>query len=107
MLEPISVRINHVEHFLHLIARHLELELIPIQDIYGPTAYNPEISALVISEETRAGANSIATLRVEKHLQPLQVYIIDVIGETSIIKQDKIASDKMSSTKIRERLSHS
>jgi pantetheine-phosphate adenylyltransferase len=102
MLEPISVRIDHVKTFLHLIARHLELELLPIQDIYGPTAYDPEISALVISEETRTGADSIATLRNENNLQPLKVYIIDVIGDKS--KVDKI-SEKMSSTKIRARLS--
>src|SRR5947207_7464724 len=74
MLESISVRTDNVRKFLRLIARHLELELVPIQDVYGPTAYDPEISALVISEETRAGAKSIAELRKEKGLQELDVY---------------------------------
>lgn len=91
--------------FLTLIARNLELELVPIQDVYGPTAYDPEISGLVISEETRAGAQSIAELRKEKGLQALDVFVIDVIGDAGgKVTVDKMAEEKMSSTKIRERL---
>lgn len=105
MLEPISLRVEMVRKFLRLIARNLELELVPINDVYGPTAYDPEISALVISEETKAGAQSIADLRKEKGLQELEVFIIDVIGEQSgKLGMDKMAEEKMSSTKIRERL---
>lgn len=91
--------------FLTLIARHLEYELVPIQDVYGPTAYDPEISGLVISEETRSGADSIAELRKEKGLQELDVFVIDVIGENvGKVGMERMAEDKMSSTKIRERL---
>ena len=91
--------------FLTLIARNLELELVPIQDVYGPTAYDPEISGLVISEETRAGAQSIAELRKEKGLQMLDVFLIDVIGNAGgKVGVEKMAEEKMSSTKIRERL---
>ena len=91
--------------FLTLIARNLELELVPIQDVYGPTAYDPEISGLVISEETRAGAQSIAELRKEKGLQTLDVFVIDVIGDAGgKVGVEKMAEEKMSSTKIRERL---
>jgi len=94
-----------VRKFLTLIARNLELELVPIQDVYGPTAYDPEISGLVISEETRAGAQSIAELRKEKGLQALDVFVIDVIGDAGgKVTVDKMAEEKMSSTKIRERL---
>jgi pantetheine-phosphate adenylyltransferase len=94
-----------VRKFLTLIARNLELELVPIQDVYGPTAYDPEISGLVISEETRAGAQSIADLRKEKGLQALDVFLIDVIGDAGgKVEVEKMAEEKMSSTKIRERL---
>jgi pantetheine-phosphate adenylyltransferase len=94
-----------VRKFLTLIARNLELELVPIQDVYGPTAYDPEISGLVISEETRAGAQSIAELRKEQGLQTLDVFVIDVIGDAGgKVGVEKMAEEKMSSTKIRERL---
>lgn len=105
LLESISFRTQTVRTFLTLISRHLELGLVPIHDVYGPTAYDPEISALVISEETRAGAESIAKLRMEKGLQPLEVFVIDVIGDSEAnLAMEKIAESKMSSTKIRERL---
>jgi pantetheine-phosphate adenylyltransferase len=104
VLEPISLRIENARKFLNLIARNLELELVPISDIYGPTAHDPSISALVISEETQAGASAIASLRAEKGLQPLQLFVIDVIGDKPGKLKD-MATEKMSSTKIRERLS--
>jgi len=88
-----------------LIARQLELTLVPIHDIYGPTAYDPEISAIVVSEETRAGAESVNKLRKEKDLQQLEMFVIDVIGEEKgKVGLENMAQDKMSSTKIRERL---
>jgi len=104
-LEPISLRIENVRKFLTLIARQLELTLVPIHDIYGPTAYDPEISAIVVSEETRAGAESVNKLRKEKDLQQLEMLVIDVIGEEKgKVGLENMAQDKMSSTKIRERL---
>jgi pantetheine-phosphate adenylyltransferase len=96
-----------VRKFLNLIARHLELELVPIQDVYGPTAYDPDISALVISKETRAGAKSIADLRKEKGLRELDVFVIDVIGDKrGKVPMETMAEEKMSSTKIRQRLAN-
>lgn len=104
-MEPISLRIENVRKFLTLIARQLELTLVPIHDIYGPTAYDPEISAIVVSEETRAGAESVNKLRKEKDLQQLEMLVIDVIGEEKgKVGLENMAQDKMSSTKIRERL---
>lgn len=77
--------------------------MVPISDVYGPTAYDPEISALVISEETKAGAEAIESLRKEKGLRGLQVFVIDVVGESPGKLRD-MAVEKMSSTKIRERI---
>ena len=106
VLEPLSIRTQAVREFLNLIALNLELDLVPIQDVYGPTAFDPEISGLVISEETRSGAQTIADLRQEKGLQSLEVFVIDVIGDKEgKVSVDKIAEAKMSSTKIREQIS--
>jgi phosphopantetheine adenylyltransferase len=79
--------------------------LVPIHDVYGPTAYDVEISAMVISEETRAGAQSVNQLRREKDMCQLDVFVIDVIGEqTGKLDIEQIAGGKMSSTRIREKL---
>ena len=107
LLESISLRTQNVRNFLNLIARNLEHDLSPMHDVYGPTAYDPDVSALVISEETWAGAVSIADLRRKKGLQELEVFVIDVIGEqVGKVGMERMAEEKMSSTKIRERLSH-
>jgi pantetheine-phosphate adenylyltransferase len=106
LLEPISVRTQTVWEFLHLTAQGLEAYLVPLQDVYGPTAYDPKVSGLVISEETRSGAQSIADISREKGLQPLKVFVIDVIGDQEgKVSLGKMAEAKMSSTKIREQLS--
>lgn len=104
MLESLSLRTENVRKFLTLIARQLELDLVPIHDVYGPTAYDPDISALVISEETRSGAGSIADLREKRGLQELELFTIDVIGEEGETVGTEKMAEKMSSTKIRERL---
>jgi pantetheine-phosphate adenylyltransferase len=105
LLESLSTRTANVRNFLTLIARNLELDLVPIQDIYGPTAWDPYLSGLVISEETRPGAVAVAKLRKEKGLDTFDLLVIDVIGEnTGKLEETRIAEDKMSSTKIRERL---
>jgi phosphopantetheine adenylyltransferase len=60
---------------------------------------------LVISEETRAGADTVIKVREERHLPPIEVYSIDVIGDTPRKLQGKdMAELKLSSTKIREQL---
>ena len=79
-------------------------QIVPIVDVYGPTAVDGEISAIIISEETRAGAASIAEVRKEKGFQPLQVYEIAVLGESGVVSGAQMADLKLSSTAIRREL---
>lgn len=36
----------------------LEYDIVPISDVYGPTATDPDIQALVLSQETVAGGDA-------------------------------------------------
>lgn len=36
----------------------LVYDIVPIQDVYGPTAVDPNIQALVVSKETLSGASA-------------------------------------------------
>jgi pantetheine-phosphate adenylyltransferase len=74
--------------------------------VYGPTAWDANISALVVSEETISGAKSIAALREERGLSKLEVYVIDVIGAQGVVEED-IKTLKLSSTAIRAQIAHS
>jgi len=60
----------------------VELDPVRISDVYGPTAHDPLINALVVSRETVAGGDAINKLRREKGLKELTVFVIDVIAST-------------------------
>lgn len=55
MLESLSYRIDRVRSFLTSFKPNLEYDIVSIQDVYGPTAVDPDIQALVISKETLSG----------------------------------------------------
>ena len=55
VLESLTHRIDRVRSFLTLFKPSLEYHIAPIQDVYGPTAVDPNIQALVVSKETLSG----------------------------------------------------
>ncbi|GBC09731.1 hypothetical protein RclHR1_09070003 [Rhizophagus clarus] len=104
-LESIDTRITKVRQFLETIRRGLNYEVVPIYDVYGPTITDAEIQAIVISQETRSGANSINDERVKKGFQPLHISIIEVISSSnSSLSNDELKNLKLSSTYLRELL---
>lgn len=56
LLEPLSVRVERTRSFLNLFKPGLEYYLPTLTDVYGPTAYDSDIQALVVSKETLNGA---------------------------------------------------
>lgn len=58
VLEPLPVRISRTRAFLERFKPGLVYDLVPIDDVYGPTGWDPNIQALVVSKETLSGASS-------------------------------------------------
>ncbi|OBZ69225.1 Phosphopantetheine adenylyltransferase [Grifola frondosa] len=106
VLEPLPVRTARVRAFLELFRPGVFYDLVPISDVYGPTGWDPNVQALVVSRETLPGASSIDKRRREQALPPLRTFVIDVISatEASVDAEDAelLKSTKMSSTFIRE-----
>ncbi|KAF7294815.1 CTP-transf-like domain-containing protein [Mycena indigotica] len=106
VLESLSARITSVRTFLNTFRPGLVYDIVPINDVYGPTGWDPNIQALVVSKETASGAASIASHRAEHGLPALETFTIDVISatETNISNDnpDYMKQAKMSSTYIRE-----
>jgi len=106
VLEKLPVRMERVRAFLDLFKPGLIYDLVPIDDVYGPTAWDPNIQALIVSKETLPGASSIHKHREEKSLPPLHTFVIDVISSTEASLDDRDAealkNAKMSSTFIRQ-----
>jgi cytidyltransferase-like protein len=58
ILEHLDERTKKTREFLQLVKPGLELDLPPLTDIYGPTGWDPNVQALVVSKETLSGANA-------------------------------------------------
>jgi len=105
-IQPISSRIASVRSFVRMFKPCIECEVVPIQDVYGPTGWDPNIQALVVSRETLSGASSVAQLRSEKSLPPLDLFTIDIISSSSVMLPEHdtaaLREAKLSSTHIRE-----
>ncbi|TFK30159.1 Nucleotidylyl transferase [Coprinopsis marcescibilis] len=105
LIQPISNRIQHVRDFLEMFKPSLEYFITEITDVYGPTGWDADIQALVVSKETLKGAGAVAQCRKSKDLPPLETFVIDVISATheSLDHEDAevLAKSKLSSTFIR------
>jgi hypothetical protein len=58
VLESMQVRTNRVRAFLVRFNSKLVHDIVPITDVYGPTGWDANIQALVVSKETLPGAAS-------------------------------------------------
>ncbi|KAG6877028.1 hypothetical protein C0993_010961 [Termitomyces sp. T159_Od127] len=58
LLQPLAERIERVRAFLELSRPGIEYEIVPIQDVYGPTGWDPNVQGLVVSQETVSGAEA-------------------------------------------------
>ncbi|GAA5859342.1 hypothetical protein JCM1840_004571 [Sporobolomyces johnsonii] len=108
-LESLQYRMSAVEHFIELVRPSIAHQVVPLQDVYGPTANDPDINALVVSEETRAGGESINNLRASKQLSILDVWVINLVADDPTAPDDGAqpvkVETKMGSTGIREWIS--
>ncbi|KAH8106808.1 Nucleotidylyl transferase [Cristinia sonorae] len=106
VLEHLPKRTERTRAFLTLFKPSVEYDIVPINDVYGPTAWDPNIQALVVSKETLSGGAAIAKHRKEKNLPSLRTFVIDVISSTEAnldaADAEALKKTKMSSTFIRE-----
>ncbi|KAL2814315.1 hypothetical protein BJX63DRAFT_202106 [Aspergillus granulosus] len=82
----------------------ITLRLVQILDPYGPTITEENLSALVVSKETRSGGAAVNQERANRGWKQLEVFEVDVIhaGEVAAEEAEDFAS-KISSTDIRRR----
>ncbi|KAG5359207.1 Phosphopantetheine adenylyltransferase [Yarrowia sp. C11] len=99
-MESFDVRESHVTQFLNYIAPPLLLQPVMINDVYGPTASDPDIDALVLSAETRGGGTAINKVREEKGWSKLTVFEINIVGGKG--SEEDNWADKLSSTQLRK-----
>ncbi|GAA5842144.1 hypothetical protein JCM5353_002173 [Sporobolomyces roseus] len=105
-LESIEERIGNVEKFIELVRPTIRHQVVPLQDVYGPTATDPDIQALVVSLETASGGSAINKLRQERELSILDTYTINLVADDGTVESESEGEvrveTKMGSTGIRE-----
>lgn len=57
-MEDLTVRTRRVHDFVARFKPGLTYDVVSINDVYGPTGWDPDIHALVVSRETVSGADS-------------------------------------------------
>ncbi|KAK4050887.1 hypothetical protein OIV83_003309 [Microbotryomycetes sp. JL201] len=100
-LESVPERINKTRQFLELVRPTCQHDVVAIQDPYGPTAYEPDIQALVVSEETRAGGEAVNKKRREQSLNELDTLVIELVADDAKTDGGVSAASKLGSTGIR------
>lgn len=106
VLESYYTRQLYILKFLSLILfNHTStFHLYEINDVCGPTGYVRNIDALVVSRETIKGSDFVNQYRKDRDFHPLDVQIINVIGNLNDSDETNNWQGKLSSTDIREQL---
>lgn len=70
LIQALDFRLSSVRDFLKDVKPHIlhSDSVVPITDPFGPSIVDPEMSCIVVSEETRGGGNSVNKRRKEKVL---------------------------------------
>lgn len=83
----------------------LNIQCVEIWDPFGPTITDKDISALIISAETRAGGKAVNDKRSKNGWPTLDILEVDVLdsNETSDTASQQSFEGKLSSTEIRKK----
>ncbi len=95
-LENYETRKRNLEDFIKIIADITRVQIIELNDIYGPPINEPDYDGIVVSQETYKIAVKINEIRENKGFKPLIVIVIPIIKDEN--------NQKISSTSIREKL---
>lgn len=96
-MQSYQKRLSNVSSFLHMIRPSLKLDIHEINDICGPTAQVKDIDALVVSLESKKGADYVNKVRNDMGWKELDIYTVGVLGGTNT----ETFENKMSSTDYR------
>ncbi|GAB1603370.1 bifunctional coenzyme A synthase-like [Argonauta hians] len=104
LLEPLETRMDSVRNFIQCIKPTIKLDLVPLQDMYGPTVTDSTMNCLVVTWETNKGATMINTERSNRGMPPLEVRVIPLLDEQVSTEHQEFLEPKISSSNLRKML---
>mgnify|MGYP001626385170 FL=1 len=79
-VEPFEVRALRVLRYSLRKARPGQrVTLVPLDDVAGPAGYDPEVDALVATEETFVNALAVNGERAQRGLAPLAIEVVEPV----------------------------
>ena len=82
LLQSYDQRKATVARFLSIINPKLSVNIVPISDPIGPSGTDPDLELLIVSQETAGAVSFINNARVERGLNELQSYCVDLVTPT-------------------------
>uniref|UniRef100_A0A1B6JTY9 Bifunctional coenzyme A synthase n=1 Tax=Homalodisca liturata TaxID=320908 RepID=A0A1B6JTY9_9HEMI len=101
LVEPCDLRMRKVRDFLEEVEPSLEYEIVPINDIFGPTKDDPTFQMIVVSSETIGGGGKINEIRAANDLNPLCIHEVELLAD--INRENEVEEMKISSSNLRIR----
>lgn len=95
-IENYQIREQNLKTFIDSIGYLNRVEIVPLNDPYGPPVHEPEYEGIIASQETYKNALKINEIRESKSFTPLIIIVIPMIKDRN--------KNILSSTAIRERL---
>ncbi len=95
-IENYKTREQNLKTFIGSIGQLNRVEIIPLNDPYGPPVHEPEYEGIIASQETYKNALKINEIRESKSFTPLIIIVIPMIKDRN--------KNILSSTAIREKL---
>jgi len=74
-----ETRLRNLEKFLKENFPYGKYEIVPLKDYFGPKAFDEDVEAIVVSEETKERAKYLNKLRREKGLRPLKIVVVKMV----------------------------
>ncbi|XP_032664500.1 bifunctional coenzyme A synthase isoform X2 [Odontomachus brunneus] len=78
LIEPCTKRIKKVKEFLEDVDSSITCNVVPIDDMYGPTKEDPTLEMIVVSQETKRGGDKVNELRLQRNLSKLDIHVVDL-----------------------------
>ncbi|XP_033103260.1 bifunctional coenzyme A synthase-like [Anneissia japonica] len=103
LILPIEERCLHLKSFLSDVKPQVlhDHSLVPIVDPFGPSIVYADMTAIVVSEETKGGGDAVNKKRKEKGLNELDIHVISLVEDCHHAEHEEV---KISSSSQRIRL---
>ena len=94
-LQSYDERLAYLNKYMTWVNPKIQVEIVPIEDPFGPSISDDQLQAVVVSQETKRGADAINARRIDAGLSPLVPIVVNLVMESSI-------DVKISSTTLRQ-----